>query len=200
METPSDPDRATIETDAQLVERCRQGEAAAWSALVRRYQRLVYTVPRRAGLDDARAADVLQETFAALVKHLQALREPERLQAWLVTTARRETLRSIRLARRSVEPASFPDDEDGDATFDPVDPAPGPDALLEDLQAQQRLRLALDGLDGRCRTLIEWLYGTEDPPAYAEIGRRLGVPEGSIGPTRARCLQKLRALIREDAS
>ncbi|HSV71309.1 MAG TPA: sigma-70 family RNA polymerase sigma factor [Methylibium sp.] len=185
-------------TDAQLVAACRRGEPAAWGALVRRYQRLVYTVPRRAGLDEAAAADVFQAAFAKLFEQLDRLQQPDRVQAWLVTTAKRETLAVLRERGRWAAPPAAA----GDAGDDPLDriadPSPLPEALLDELQQQHRLRRALERLDERSRMLLTLLFLQDEPPPYSEIAARCGMPEGSIGPTRARALAKLRALLAED--
>jgi RNA polymerase sigma factor (sigma-70 family) len=183
--------------DAALVASCREGDRRAWAELVRRYQRLVYTVPRRAGLSDADAADVFQFTFARLVEHLSRLDDAARVRAWLVTTARRETLRLLSLQQR-VGPlpvaagngADAGDDEDPFAQW--PDPAPLPEAQLQSLQDQDRVRRALERLDERSRAFVELLFLQDPPLAYADIAERLGIAEGSIGPTRARCLDKLR--------
>lgn len=181
--------------DAALVARCRTGDAQAWAELVRRYQRLIYTVPRRAGLPEADAADVFQFTFARLVEHLRRLDDPARVRAWLVTTARRETLRLLSLQQR-VGPAAVAAGIGAEAEEDPIaqlpDPAPLPDTLLQSLQEQDRVRRALDLLDERSRSFVELLFLQDPPLAYTEIAARLGMAEGSIGPTRARCLDKLR--------
>lgn len=87
-----------IRTDEELVRACREGDESAWEAVVRRYQRLVYSVPRQAGLAEDAAADVFQKVFAGLFEHLDDLSQPERLSAWLVTLAMRETLRTARAA------------------------------------------------------------------------------------------------------
>jgi len=185
--------------DAALIRRCRAGDAQAWHALVLRYQRLIYTVPRRAGLSEHDAADVFQSCFAALYEHLHALEQPERVQAWLVTTARRETLRSLRRTPRHVRL----DTVGGDASDDDVaadvghmedDTAVLPADHLAALQAQDRLRRAMQRLDRRSRELLSYLYLLDPPLEYEEIAARLGMAVGSIGPTRARCLAKLRRL------
>lgn len=185
-------------TDAQLVAACRRGEQPAWATLVRRYQRLIYTVPRRAGLDEAAAGDVFQAVFSKLFEQLDRLAQPERVQAWLVTTARRETLAVLReRGRWAVLPAAA--DDDGEDPFERIaDPAPLPEAVLDDLQQQHRLRRALQRLDERSRTLLTLLFLEDEPPPYREIAARCAMPEGSIGPTRARALAKLRALLAED--
>lgn len=182
-------------TDTELVERCRGGDASAWRVLVQRYQRLVYTVGLRAGLDEAGAADVFQTVFQRLVEHIGTLSQPDRLQAWIVTTAKRETLRLRELAARTVS-LTPDDDDDGERPEDTVaDEAPLAETLLEDLQQLHLLRQAFEQLDERCRTLLELVFRDEDEHLpYAEVGRRLGIPTGSIGPTRVRCLDKLRQL------
>jgi RNA polymerase sigma factor (sigma-70 family) len=181
-------------SDAQLVAACRRGERGAWEMLVRRYQRLIYTIPRRARLGEADAADVFQTVFERLHRHLDGLEQPDRLQAWLVTTARRETLRLLREGRRTVvlEPAAGDGDRGGP---EPADVDPLPDQVIEQFQMRHRVRLALEQCTDPCRTLLAMLYGEDEPVPYAQIAARLGVPEGSIGPTRARCLAKLRALL-----
>lgn len=185
-------------TDAELVAQCRAGRQAAWSTLVRRFQRLVYTVPRRAGLSDELAADVFQFTFSRLFEHIDKLDDGARVHAWLVTTARRETLRLLEQSRRVVDLAAAAGSDDGE-TEDPLeriaDPAPLPEALLGELQEQDRVRRALERLEPRHRQLLELLFLQDEAPPYAEIAARLGIAEGSIGPTRARALDKLRTLL-----
>lgn len=185
-------------TDAELIAQCRAGRQAAWSTLVRRFQRLVYTVPRRAGLSDEQAADVFQFSFSRLFEHLDRIDDASRVRAWLVTTAKRETLRLIEESRRIVDlaPAAVEDDDLGDPLERFADPAPLPEALLAELQEQDRVRCALERLEPRHRQLLELLFLQDEPPPYAEIAARLGIAEGSIGPTRARALEKLRTLLR----
>lgn len=193
----AEPPRWHELADVELVQHCLQGRQHAWRALVHRYQRLVFTVARRAGLDEHTAADVLQSVFEKMHRHLPQLAQPERLRAWLVTTAKRETLTLLRLAARqrwADEPAS--DDDDDTPLIERLpDPAPLADERLQELQEAQRMHVALDRLDERCRLLLTLLFADEDErPAYDEVARRLGMPEGSIGPTRSRCLDKLRRL------
>jgi RNA polymerase sigma factor (sigma-70 family) len=184
------------EDDAALVLRCRRGEGAAWAALVHRYQRLVYAIVRRFGLDEHWAADVFQTTFARLIEHLPRIADPERLQAWIVTTAKREALLALRRGQRTVSITRNEDDGDETAEFDIADDAQLPDDALADLQQQDQVRQALDRMDTRCRELLLMLFRDDgDKLPYEEIAQRLGVAVGSIGPTRARCLGKLRGLV-----
>ena len=183
--------------DRSLIERCRAGDASAWGLLVVRYQRLVYAIVTRMGLDEHVAADVFQAVFEKLMKHLPSLREPERLQAWIVTTTKREGLAARRQAQRHVS-MSRPDDADPDAhdDWDLADESPRAEQLLDELQQLHRLRLGLDRLDERCRELLLLVFRDEDDRVgYDEVSRRLQLPVGSIGPTRSRCLGKLRKLL-----
>lgn len=183
--------------DTALVERCRAGDGAAWAALVGRYQRLVYAIVTRMGLDEHAAADVFQAVFERLTQHLATLREPARLQAWIVTTAKREGLAARRQGQRHVS-MTREDDGDPGATeqWDFADDTPRAEEQLQDLQELHRLRLGLERLDARCRDLLLLVFRDDDEHlGYDEIGRRLGLPVGSIGPTRARCLGKLRKLL-----
>ena len=185
--------------DATLVRHCLDGDAAAWRAVVQRNQRLVYAIALRCGLDEAAAADVFQTVFERLFENLYRLAQPERLRAWIVTTARREALRQMQRARR--ETATSPDVlvelSDNSASETTAEEAL-PDAVLEELQRSDHLRRALDRLDPRCRSLLTALFLDDDNDSgYAEIARRLGLPVGSLGPTRARCLDKLRRIMNE---
>jgi RNA polymerase sigma factor (sigma-70 family) len=184
--------------DDELIARCRAGEAAAWSTLVRRYQRLIYTVPRRMGLPDEACADVFQASFALLVEHLHKIDDPGRVRAWLVTTARRQSLRLVEARARTGDLPSTGDEDDGDPWERIADDTPRAEEQLEDLQQLDRLRQAVDRLDARSRRFVEVVFLRDPPLAYAEVAQELGIAEGSIGPTRARCLAKLRALLAAD--
>lgn len=186
--------------DTELVARCRRGDVGAWGILVKRYQRLVYTVALRMGLDSHGAADVFQTVFERLVEHLPRLSQPERLQAWIVTAAKREGLRVRQLSLRTVSMTRDAEDGHGDAspTLEDTlaDNAPGAEDQLADLQQLNLLRNGLDRLDTRCRDLLLLVFRDDDEHLpYEEVARRLNIPVGSIGPTRSRCLGKLRGLV-----
>jgi RNA polymerase sigma factor (sigma-70 family) len=183
-------------TDKQLLLACRRGEESAWEALVNRYQRLMYAIPRRAGLDDDQAAEVFQEVFTTLFQKLNDIEDPDRLHAWLVTTARRKTWRLISKSRLTSQMQSG-DDQDGAAEemSKIPDTSPLPDEELLKLEEQHRVRAALEGLEERCRKLLTMLFYAFETPSYSEIAVSLGVSEGSIGPTRARCLEKMLRLL-----
>ena len=182
-------------SDKQLLLACRRGEEAAWEAVVHRYQRLMYAIPRRAGLDEDQSAEVFQEVFTTLLQKLNDIKEPERLHAWLVTTARRKTWRMISAKRSLQQPGSGESESEEAELAELPDNAPLPDEILMRLEEQHRVRAALSGLDERCKKLLTMLFYQAEPPAYSEIAASLGTSEGSIGPTRARCLGKLTRLL-----
>lgn len=185
-------------SDADLVLACRRGDEAAWELLVRRYQRLVYSIPRRAGLGEDLAAEVFQQVFVILVERLERIEQPERIGAWLATTARRETGRVGRAeaaARAATAGAGAGARDDAAAPLELPDDAPLADEVLLRLEEQHRVRAAVASLDERCRVLLTLLFYRREPPPYSEVAATLGTPEGSIGPTRARCLQKLRQVL-----
>lgn len=184
--------------DAVLIIACRRGDSEAWAALVARYQKLIYTIPRRAGLDDDQCADIFQQTFQTLFEHLDRLDQPERVRAWLVTTARRAT---ERLQQRNArwQPLPEPSEASGEESSEPewLDPTPLPDAVIAQLEDQHLVRTALALLEERCRQLLTLLFYDPDQPPYTEIAAQIGIPAGSIGPTRNRCLQKLRTMLED---
>lgn len=183
-------------SNAELVGSCKRGDPRAWEQLVQRFERLIFTIARRAGLSQDEAGDVFQTVFERLHRHLGRLTEPERVQAWLVTTAKRETLRLLREGRRTQPMSALgSQDDDTEPSFEAgiEDSGPLPQDLLEQLQLQHLARLALARLPEPCQTLLTLLYCGEEPTPYTEISRRLRMPAGSIGPTKARCLAKLRS-------
>jgi RNA polymerase sigma factor (sigma-70 family) len=187
-------DRWAGVSDGSLVQACRQGDEAAWEALVRRYQRLIYSIPRRSGMADDSAADIFQRVFSKLFESLDRIEQPERVGAWLVTAAKRETWRMSR-QERALTPLSGagPDGEDDEVEI--PDTAPLPEDVVAALQQQHAVRGALAQMDKRCRSLLTMLFYRAEAPPYTEIAATLGTSEGSIGPTRARCLDKLRRLL-----
>ena len=172
-------------SDAELTTRCAKGDASAWNELVQRYRQLIYSIPRRMGLDPSDADDVFQTTFTRLAERIDSLNEPSKIQAWLVTTARREALRAAGRRVAVLSPEEMPE---------PVDPAELPSEELERLQDQMLVRRALEKLGGPCRELLEKLYARRDDErgnTYEIVAKELGLSLGSIGPTRMRCLRKL---------
>jgi RNA polymerase sigma factor (sigma-70 family) len=170
---------------ADLVTRARNGDQQAWDALVERYAPLIWSICRRHRLDGADAEDVGQSIWLLLVNHLGNVRDPAALPGWLATTTRRECDRVLRAARGPLIPGHVPDWE----TL-PGEQATTSQGLLT-AERHAALRQALLALPPDCQRLIALL--TADPPVpYAQISAQLGIPVGSIGPTRRRCLDKLR--------
>lgn len=178
-----------------LVSRCLNGDAHAWTELVARYARLVHAVPVRHGLSPAEVDEVGQEVFLALAQHLHTIEDPERLPGWLVTTARRFCWRMVQRRRyeHSLEEAT--DGEERSGVQEIPSPLPTPEELLAGWSRQEALYGALQRLEPRCRELLALIFLDQEEPSYDEISARLAMPKGSIGPTRNRCLQRLRVLL-----
>jgi RNA polymerase sigma factor (sigma-70 family) len=171
---------------ADLVTRARHGDEQAWGALVERYAPLIWSTCRRYRLGDADADDVGQSVWLQLVDHLDAIRDPAALAGWLATTTRRECSRVAR-GPRGLPGDGYP--SDAQAVSNPQDAIPEQELLMSERHAT--LREALMDLPPCCQQLIALLI--KDPPVpYAQISTELGIPVGSIGPNRARCLSRLR--------
>jgi RNA polymerase sigma factor (sigma-70 family) len=168
----------------ELVAAAVSGNRAAWNSLVERFAPLVTSVIRRFRLTESDADDVRQNTWLRLVEHLEGIREPRALPGWIATTTRNEALRVLS-ARRRVEPVD-PQVDDRLDTINNEDLAMN--LLL--VERRQAVRAGLAELRSEHRELL--LLVSDPEISYRQISRRLGMPTGSIGPTRARCLQKLR--------
>jgi RNA polymerase sigma factor (sigma-70 family) len=180
--------------DRDLVSRCLAGEEAAWETLVRRYQRLIYSIPIRYGLKEETAADVFQSVCMLLLEHLGSLKDRGKLASWIITTTTRECWRVSHRLRREAPIGEMGED---DERFVPEVADDHPLAEEEQIrfEEQHQVREAVQALPERCRRLVELLYYDESRPSYEEISRRMEMPVPSIGPTRARCLEKLRKLL-----
>lgn len=168
-----------------VVEAARGGDAEAWNSLVERYLPLVMSVAGRYRLSPDESADVSQTLWLRLVEHLDQIREPRALPGWIVTTTRNEAFRLLKSRNRTL-----PVDPLGD--WEPYgEDDTELDMRLLEAERHQALREGLDELPPRQRRLLLLLLA--DPPlSYDDISRQLGIPKGSIGPTRARCLEQLR--------
>jgi RNA polymerase sigma factor (sigma-70 family) len=174
-----------------LVHRAAEGDPAAWNAIVDEYAGLLWSVVRGFRLNEAQAADAVQTTWLRLVEHVADLREPAHLPGWLKTTAQRVCLHVIRQSSR--EQLVDADDDRGWGSDDRYDDAEldGPEVTALRREQQVLVRRALADLPDRHRELMELLIASP-PVSYREISVRLGIPVGSIGPTRARILTHLR--------
>jgi len=166
-----------------LIRAAEGGDEAAWAAIVDRFAGLVWATVRAYRLPPSEAADVSQTTWLRLVENLDRIKDPERLGAWLATTARRECLRHIRLRGREFATGE-------DALFE----APSEDHVEQRLITRERnaaVRRGFARISERCQALLRLLAAPE-PLSYEEIAAALGIPIGAIGPTRGRCLDQLR--------
>lgn len=167
----------------QLLEAVRRGESGAWVRFVERYERLVYSVPRRMGFDEADSEDIAQAAWVLIHRHLEHVRTPAALGSWLVTTTSREAARfgRSRQRRRDIETETVRER--------PLAELELPDEEAARLEAVQAVRDAIEELDERCAQLLRCidLEGT----SYKHAAVVLGMPAGSIGPTRMRCLARL---------
>lgn len=176
------------QTDPELLSRCSGGDSAAWKTLIGRYGDFVFSVCRSAGLSEADASDVTQQTFCLLRDNLGRMKGETRLGGWLATVARRHSWRLI--AKRQREVAVDPEELSRRIESDHQDRSASP--VFDRLEW---LHHGLSRLGERCRNLLTELYLREESPTYEAVAGRLNMPVGSIGATRARCLAKLRELL-----
>jgi RNA polymerase sigma factor (sigma-70 family) len=171
-------------SDEELVDRCLDGDEEAWAALLHRYRRLMYSVPRRFGFSAERCDEVFQRTSVSMIRSLRNLREVKRLAGWIAATATNHARMLLREEKKSTE-------------LDPEAAAAGGDVagLLRGLEDSQILAAGLDRLDTRCRTLLDLMFFAAGRVTYEQMSERLGMPVGSLGPTRIRCLERLKKLL-----
>jgi RNA polymerase sigma factor (sigma-70 family) len=175
------PDASTPVED--VVASATRSDARAWDELVRRYAGLVWAVARSHQLSAADSADVSQTTWLRLVEHIAELNDPARVGSWLATTARRECLMVLGQRARVMPTAEVPEPSAADG--------PPMDARLLAEERDVALWRAFSRLDSRDQALLR-LLSAEPPNSYRDIGAALDMPIGSIGPTRSRCLERLR--------
>jgi RNA polymerase sigma factor (sigma-70 family) len=168
---------------AEWLQAAASGDQQAWDHLVDRFAGLVWSVIRGFRLGSADAGDVFQTTWLRLVEHAGRIQQPERVGAWLASTARHECLAVLRKGAR------YGGGED--VSEEIVDLRPGPDHALLTEERDRALRIALGQISERCQQLLR-LLATDPAPSYVEVSVALDMPIGSIGPTRSRCLEHLR--------
>jgi len=171
-------------SDTELILACQQGDQRAWQTLIDRYGRLVYSIPRRYGLNESDADDVFAAVWATAFRKLQQLRDQTRLSAWLITTAHRE---SWRVGRKRSNATQL-DEQIADVG------SPS-DEQITTWEQQHLVRQGLEQLGGKCKDLLEALFLEPGEASYQVIAARLEIPPGSIGPTRARCFKKLEKIL-----
>lgn len=174
-------------SDAELLEHIRSGDRAAWIALVNRHNRRLRSVARSAGLDSSGVDDAVQGGWLKLLDHVDRIREPAALGGWLATVVRHEAIHLLKGRQREKERA----ERLGRLPERAQDAADVPALLAEDLQS---VDAAFGRLSERCQQLLRLMFSSVDR-SYKEISDTLGLPVGSLGPTRARCLEHLRGLM-----
>lgn len=176
------------QSTTELLAAALDGDRGAWDMIVTEYSGLLWWIARSHRLDESTAADVVQTVWLQLVQHGRSVRDPERIAGWLATTARRESLRRISAAKRERPTDELEDRASGTGV--------GPHERVEDEDTIAAALAAFQTLGVQCRRLVALLC--EVPPkSYEEISSLLDMPVGSIGPTRQRCLTRLRAAMRE---
>jgi RNA polymerase sigma factor (sigma-70 family) len=182
---------------AQAFSRHRDGDSSAMGALVDDVTPLLWHTARSQGADRATADDVVQTTWLRLVEHTQDIADPQAVLQWLLMTTKREAWNAVRRGRRTVprEPWEEP------ASSDPTAPVAGPDPAVasEESELSSAIWRHIERLPERCQQLLR-LVAFVDRPDYAVVSAALGMPVGSIGPTRGRCLAKLRLALTSDPS
>ena len=175
-------------SDQDLVRGCQEGRVGAWRRLLEKYERLVFSVPRKYGLSADDAADITQLTFTILVQSIDKLPEDSKLGGWLTTVARRHTWRLLERNRRQGIGRHAVLDENTTG---------GETETLENWELGEWLNHGLSMIGRSCRDLLFALYLDPKQPSYAEVAERLGMAIGSVGPTRIRCLLRLRRVLDE---
>jgi RNA polymerase sigma factor (sigma-70 family) len=175
-------------SNRDLVARCLAGEEAAWSALLDRYKRLIFSIPLKRGLSRDEAADVFQAVCLDLVTELTRLRNPDALTKWLIET----TSHKCSKHHRRNDPLDAHEDVGLQrcASDEPL-----PETLLVEVQREQAVRQAIQDLPPRCRSMIEMLFFTTPARPYRDVAAELGLATGSIGFIRQRCLERLRSVL-----
>jgi RNA polymerase sigma factor (sigma-70 family) len=167
------------------VEDLRAGQPAAWQQFMKEQGRVILAVGRRVGLDANDREELFQNTCLIAYRSIEQLRDASRLSSWVYSIAYRT---GIELARKRKQ-LGGPDDPELERL---ASTEPSPEQILERIETSRNVRQSLDKIGDTCRDLLDLLYLHPEEPSYEEISRRLSMPIGSIGPTRARCLEKLR--------
>ena len=167
-------------SDRALIDSCLREEQGGWTRLICKYERLIYSVARALCPQPEDCADVFQQVCLALYQNLKKLRSDQTIPAWLITVTRRQAYTLIREKHPQAELDEKDDISNGQ---------------IDIIEKEFELETAMEQLPDRCRDLINLLYFDPKEPSYAEIADKMGMPVASIGPTRARCLEKLKKLL-----
>lgn len=188
----SRPDQSEAQStsgDAYLVAQCLKGNEEAWEALVHKYKRLIFSVPIKYGASSADAADILQSVFMELFCELPKLQKAESLKSWLMVVTSRKCFQWHRQRRLELTLDNLEEE------YPESIAVLGPEIL--EAEKEQLLREGIAQLSPRCRELVRLLFYEHPPVPYAEVAKRVGLAVGSIGFTRARCLERLHKVLFE---
>lgn len=175
----------------ELVDDCMAGNQDSWNRIVERYTPLIWAIARGHRLSAADSEDVSQTTWMRVIQHLGKLRDPEKLAQWIAVSARRESLKIIEKSGRSVPVGDSP-------VFDRSEPSENhPEERALAKERDNEVLLAYCALSPKCQALLGLLV-TDPPMSYDEISATLGMPRGSLGPIRARCLAHLGKLLQRE--
>ena len=183
LQTTQTPTDYTQLDDATLVTACLAGDEQAWVTLLERYNRLIYTIPLRFGFTKGMADEIHQETCLIMLEKMDTLRDRAQLRSWIITVARRACIKRWR--GKSIEEVDL-------AAAEQIGHHSNVEENLGRLEEQFLIQEAFAQLSERCQQLLQNLFLTDPPLTYEEIAEQLGISLGSIGPTRSRCLGKLR--------
>jgi RNA polymerase sigma factor (sigma-70 family) len=171
-------------SDGRLIRACLSGSEQAWSALIEKYKKLIYSIPLKYGLSPQDAADIFQSVCLDMFSELPRLRKTAAFRSWLITVTAHESFHWKRQVRRRAEDELTPLDEESLG----MDPSPD---LIEQVEREQMLREAVAQLPPRCQEMIRLLFYQQPQMSYREVAERLGLATGSIGFIRGRCLKRL---------
>ncbi len=184
-----------MKSDSRLVQDCLNGNQRAWVELINRYERFIYTVILRCGVDRDDADDVFQSVCLNWFRHLDTLQDTQRLSSWLAAVARQQVCRHVRTANAARRGGGTTTISLGECeSQEPVSETGELDSELLELERQTLLARCIAELPDQCQKIVNLLYLHNPPLTYAEITEKLSIPPGSIGPTRARCLEKLKKI------
>jgi RNA polymerase sigma factor (sigma-70 family) len=181
--------KETIAEDEKLVQDCLNGDEGAWSRLIDKYKRLIYSVPVKYGFPPEDAADIFQNVCVDLFTNLSKLRKIESLRSWLITVTTHKCFHSRRQKRPDVELDAMEQEIAEEIAVAPE--------LIQEVQEEQAVRDAIEKLTPRCAQLVRMLFFEQPPRPYNEVAQSLGLATGSIGFIRGRCLGRLQKILAE---
>jgi RNA polymerase sigma factor (sigma-70 family) len=178
-------------SDTEIINACINGDEKAWHGLVRKYKRLVYSIPIKWGIPPEDATDIFQAVWLDCFQQLESLRNLERIQPWLIRVAVRKCHR-FRQIHREREETTYGDEQPDFSSGD----VPG-DELIAGMEREQTFRDAITQLTPRCQQIIHYLFYEDPRPSYQMIAERMSMSDNSVGFTRERCLKRLRKILDE---